>query len=117
MMTAGNQPCGSGGTDTTPAYQGTHDSVFGMLEQQNQWTRTVWTKRFEDGIVEVRLNGKVKWRVLGYYGDVQREFVVVLICNHKGKVYVPKGALRTAAARMNAIKAGREKAVSCVRPS
>jgi hypothetical protein len=96
-------------------YQGSHTAVFDFLEQCVQW-KMPWADTLGDGLIEVRLSGKVKWRVLGYYSDVRVEFVVVLVCNHKQNVYAPKDAIPTAKKRMRDIKAGKQRTIICVRP-
>lgn len=105
--------------DATPAAQGSHTSVFDILEQQVQW-RPPWTKLVgkKKAIVEVRLSGadRIEWRVLGFYGSQRQEFVIVAICNHKGRVYDPPDILDTAIKRRNEILKDPTKAISCVRP-
>ncbi|MER9248921.1 hypothetical protein [Mesorhizobium sp. M0590] len=76
-----------------------------------------YSKVLEDGLVEVRLNGLVKWRIFGFFDrTVRREFVVVAIGNHKQNVYTPKGVLSSAYYLKKEIEAGREKADRCERP-
>lgn len=103
--------------DNNPDYQGSHDSVFGMLEQQDQW-REPHAKILDknNGIIEVRLTGIVRHRVLGFYGSVRREFIVVATCHHKGEVYTPKNIRKTAAERRKRIEADIGEAPSCERP-
>jgi len=67
-------------------------------------------------LIEVRLSGRVMWRILGFYGSERRQFVVVGACNHKGKVYEPKEALNTARRMIKEIKAGKKVTVPCERP-
>lgn len=101
--------------DSNPDYQGTHDSIFDILEQQQQW-KMPWTRPLGDGLIEVRLHGKVQYRILGYYGDARKEFIVVGTCSHKGNVYTPKDAIKVAKKAMNDIKGGRANAIQCSRP-
>ena len=99
--------------------RGTHDSVFRMLEQQKQWTNTVHTKIFDknNGIIEVRLTGNPKHRILGFYGEAQREFVILGTCTHKQHVYDPPSIRKTVVSRKKEILENKLKAQVCVRPS
>ena len=100
-----------------PDYNGTHDSVFRILETQLQWTNTIYTVVLPGGILEVRLSGARQWRVLGYYGSARREFVVTAIGYHKGKVYTPKDLLKQAVSRRVELENGTRNAPICERPS
>ena len=98
-------------------FQGTHDSIFGILEQQQQWAKP-HTKMIKNGggLIEVCLNGQIQWRIFGYWGSSRRrQFIVVAVGNHKQKVYSPKGILKTAQKRMNDIKSGKKGTVDCER--
>jgi len=105
--------------DATPAAQGSHTSVFDILEQRVVW-KDPWTKIFDkpNAILEVRLSGadNVEWRILGFYGSIRQEFVVVAVCNHKGRVYDPPSIRKTAIKRKKEILQTPVKAISCVRP-
>ncbi|MFZ3211446.1 MAG: hypothetical protein WA188_08010 [Terriglobales bacterium] len=46
-------------------------------------------------------------RVLGIFGDVRKETVLLVGCYHKGKVYTPADALDTAYRRAKAFREGR----------
>ena len=103
--------------DADKAAQGSHDSVFGILEQQLQW-REPYAKLLDknNGIIEVRLSGRVQWRILGFYGDERCVFVVVAICYHKEKVYTPRDVIKTARRRKAEIQIDLGKALVCERP-
>lgn len=103
--------------DDNIEYQGTHDAIFEIIEQQTAWTNTTYTKTLGDDLIEVRLNGPVKWRIFGFFGEKRREFVVVATGNHKQNVYVPKDVKKTAVKIIKAIKAGTGKTKDCERPS
>lgn len=104
--------------DENSDYQGSHDSIFEMLESRQNWgpPYTEFLDK-ENRIVEVRLTGKVKHRILGFYGDVRNEFIVVATCFHKQDVYTPADIKDTAARRKREIAQKKTKAISCVRPS
>jgi transcriptional regulator with XRE-family HTH domain len=70
--------------DSSPDFQGSHDSIFEMLESRVNWGPP--HAKFldsENRIIEVRLTGKVKHRILGFYGDTRGEFIVLGTCFHK----------------------------------
>ena len=98
-------------------YQGSHDAIFEIIEQQQSWTNPYYTKAMGDDLIEVRLNGAVQWRIFGFYGDKRREFVVVAIGYHKQNVYYPKAIKETAKKIIGAIKSGIKKANDCERPN
>lgn len=102
--------------DQHPEMQGSHDSVFRMLEAQPQWNNTVYTKTLPGKVIEVRLSGPIQWRVMGHYGNAQREFVVTDIGYHKGARDTPKGLKGNAALHRKLIKAGAANAHVCNRP-
>jgi hypothetical protein len=103
--------------DLNPDFQGSHDSIFEMLESRLNWgpPHTEFLDR-ENRIVEVRLTGKVKHRILGFYGETRGEFVVVGTCIHKQDVYTPHGIRDTVVDRKNEIEKNQGKAIACVRP-
>lgn len=100
----------------TSGAQGAHDANFEILEQQPQW-KPPHTKFFDkpNRIIEVRLQGTVKHRILGVYGK-EREFIVLGACYHKQKVYFPHDIRRTVIKRKNEIDADNSKAIRCERP-
>jgi hypothetical protein len=102
----------------TPDAQGSHDSVFEGLESMVNW-RKPWTDFIDKDarIIEVRLSGDVEWRVFGFHSGAQREFVVLGIGYHKGKVYTPHGIKRTLIIRKKEIESNPEKAKPCERPT
>lgn len=103
----------------TVAAQGSHTVVFDQLEQRLDW-RKPWTDILDkkNKIIEVRLSdaANIEWRILGFYGEARQEFIVLLVCNHKQRVYDPKDAKKTAVKRKKIIEADQQKAPSCDRP-
>jgi Phage derived protein Gp49-like (DUF891) len=101
-----------------PNYQGTHDSIFGILEQQPFWAPP-HTKSLKNGngLIEICLNGNVQWRIFGFWGTVRKQFIVVAIGYHKGRVYFPKDVIKTAKKRMKQIQADNRGAKNCERPT
>lgn len=99
------------------AYQGTHDGVFDIIEQQEAWINPYYTKALGSDLVEVRLSGTVQWRIFGFYGAKRRQFVVVTTGNHKENVYDPRDVKKTAIKIINAIKSGTKEAKDCERPT
>lgn len=89
-----------------------------MLEQRTDW-REPHAKYFDkkERIIEIRLTGNPKHRILGFYGGKQKEFIVLATCTHKQKVYDPPGIRKTVVKRQKEIVATPSKAKSCVRPS
>ena len=102
------------------ATKASHDYALEFLEvrEHHDW---IGTPHFgplvpQKGIYEIRLPGKIKWRLLGYFGPRPAQFTVVLICNHKGPVYEPKDSRKTAVKRKGDIESGKRKRIHCVRP-
>jgi hypothetical protein len=97
--------------------QGSHDSVFDALESMVSW-RKPWTDFIDKKarIIEVRLSGDVEWRVFGFHGGAQREFIVLGTGYHKGRVYTPANVRKTAIKRKQEIEADPGKAKFCERP-
>jgi hypothetical protein len=104
--------------DSNLEFQGSHDAIFGMLEDRQSWgpPHAEFLDK-ENRIIEVRLTGKVKHRILGFYSeDVRGEFIVLGTCFHKQDVYTPPDIRSTVVDRKNEIKKNRGKAIACVRP-
>jgi hypothetical protein len=101
--------------DAHPDCQGSHDSVFRILDTLTPW-REPQAKKLSSGVIEVRLSGTLEWRVFGFYGTKQKEFVVVSIASKKGAVYTPKDALKTAEKLMKLCQADSGKAGHCECP-
>jgi hypothetical protein len=103
--------------DSSPDFQGSHDSIFEMLESRVNWgpphTEFLDT---ENRIIEVRLTGKVKHRILGFYGDTHGEFIVLGTCFHKQSVYSPPDIKQTVIDRKNEIQRNQGRAIACARP-
>lgn len=102
--------------DDNPACQGSHDSVFDILEQRAPWAEP-HAKKLGDDVIEVRLSGsdRTEWRIFGcYHGKLH--FVVVAIGFHKGRVYSPKDIKNTAQKRVAGIKSGAIGIKACERP-
>lgn len=104
--------------DANPDIHGTHDSTFDILEQQDRWAKPHCDFINKDErLLEIRLNGKVKFRIFGYYDlEVRKQFVVLGIGNHKGPVYSPKDILKTIILRKKEVLNGAATAHHCPRP-
>lgn len=100
-----------------PTYQGSHDGIFDIIEQQTAWTNTIYTKPLGNDLIEVRLSGPRQWRIFGFYGSKRREFVIVATGFHKDQVYEPKDIKKTAVKIIKAIKSGNMEAKDCERPN
>lgn len=94
-----------------------HDVVLEFLEQRlgSLW-RLPHADLLGDGLIEIRITGDVQWRVLGFFGPSKFDFTVVLVCYHKGRVYTPKSAIKTAKRIMAEIETDLRKRKRCVRP-
>jgi hypothetical protein len=103
--------------DSSPDFQGSHDSIFEMLESRNTWgpPHADFLDK-ENRIVEVRLTGKVKHRILGFYGEARGEFIVLGTCAHKQTVYTPRNIRETVVSRKTEIQKNPGRAHACVRP-
>lgn len=55
--------------------------------------------------LEFKADGKA-YRVLGVFGAVRKEAVIIIGCYHKGSVYTPTGALETAYKRARSLADG-----------
>lgn len=103
--------------DANPAYQGSHDAIFDLIETQEVWNYpAVDILDKNNRIIEVRLRGKVKHRILGFYSGRSCEFVIVGFCYHKQQVYHPKDIKNTAVKRKKAIEQDPTNARPCQRP-
>lgn len=73
---------------------------------KSQWDEPHGKKlKNEDPIYEIRYQAfKRQERALGFFDDAAGVFVIVLICNHKGRVYSPPEAIATAHRRMAEIR-------------
>ena len=58
------------------------------------------------GLGEIRVGGDVEWRLVGHRDTQHDAYTVVVICNHKGRVYQPTDALATAARRWREMQNG-----------
>jgi hypothetical protein len=103
--------------ESNPIFQGSHDAIFEILESRQNWGPP-YAKFLnkQDRIIEVRLIGKVKHRILGFYGNVRGEFIVLGTCIHKQKVYTPHGIRETVVIRKTEIQNNQGRAIACVRP-
>jgi|SRR3982751_1801221 hypothetical protein len=105
--------------DDHPDFRGSHDAIFRILEQRPQWGPP-HTKFFnkKERIIEVRLTGSPKHRILGFYPrNVRMGFTVLATCSHKQKVYVPPDIRKIVVKRMKEVLANAAKAPPCDRPS
>ena len=94
--------------------KGKHETVFDILEARQIWT-TPYSKKLGDGLVEIRIRGEIQHRILGYFSP-EKGFTILLICTHKGRVYSPRDAIKTARKRMKLITEGKANAFICKRP-
>jgi hypothetical protein len=95
--------------------KGRHDNVFRFLESRTDWTKP-YAKKLDDGLVEITLKARVQHRLLGFCWPERLHFTILLPCTHKGDVYDPKDALKTANVRMKQLTNGLEWKRCCVRP-
>jgi hypothetical protein len=88
-----------------------------MLEDRHNWgpPHTEFLDK-DNRIIEVRLTGKVKHRILGFYGSTRGEFIVLGTCTHKQNVYDPPSIKDTVVNRKNEIESNQGRAIACVRP-
>ncbi len=90
--------------------------MFEILETSPVW-REPWCKRLKhrSGLIEVKVDTRVAYRILGFTGPERFTFKIMLICNHKGRVYDPPDAIRTAARRKKEVETGKG-VIRCARP-
>ena len=100
-----------------PEIQGTHDAKLRILEQQPIWNDPHYTDNMPGDVVEIRIKGRVQWRIFGHYGQKRYEFVVTAIGWHKGRQYNPRGVVATAGLLKLKIESGKSNAPICKRPS
>jgi hypothetical protein len=100
--------------------KGRHDVALDFLEvrENHEWYNTPHFGELvpDEGIYEIRIRGKIQWRLAGYFSP-NKEFTIVLICNHKQNVYNPRNAKKTAVKRRKQIESGSKTRKLCVRPS
>jgi hypothetical protein len=88
------------------------DSFLNLLARSDEWAapdiRLLRGK--QSGLSELRwTSGKVEHRIVGYRQpdrDGRHQYVMVIGCTHKGRVYKPADALATAVARKHQIERG-----------
>lgn len=97
--------------------RGQHRQVFEILEQLETWSRPL-AKNLAKGLVEIIIRSEVQWRIFGFYWPrkQRRSFTIVLIGNHKGKVYNPPDATKKARNRIRNIENGKSNVRRCNRP-
>lgn len=106
--------------DANPDFHASHDSTFDILEQRENWgePHCKYINKNER-ILEVRLTGKIKYRIFGIYdplSSARRQFIVLAIGSHKGSVYSPRNVLKTIVSRKVEVLNGSVAAPSCARP-
>jgi len=105
--------------DENPQFRGTHDAVFRILEQLDNWKPPYADFLNKDKrIVEVRLNGNIKHRILGFVSPVtRREFIVLGTCTHKQRVYDPPDIKKTVVKRKKDVERDLTRTIACARPT
>lgn len=78
------------------------------VSPKKQWDEPHGKKlKNEDPLYEIRYQAfRRQERALGYFDDAAGTFVILVICNHKDKVYKPASAFNTAHTRMEQIRSG-----------
>lgn len=78
------------------------------VSPKSQWHEPHGKKlKNEDPIYEIRYKAfNRQERALGYFEDSSGGFFIVLICHHKGRVYSPPKAFKTAQRRVKEIQSG-----------
>jgi hypothetical protein len=75
------------------------------ITPKEQWYPTVKKLKNEDPLYEIRYKAnKRQTRALGYFADRAGLFIITNICYHKGTVYEPPGAFKTAHTRLKQIQ-------------
>lgn len=104
--------------DQHPEAQGRHDAVLRIIENQPVWNNEDYTDNMPGDVVEIRVTGKVQWRVFGHYSKGERHvFVVNETGWHKGKQYKPRSVVKSSELRRIELEEGEANAVLCKRPS
>ena len=101
-----------------PGLRGAHDATFRILEQRDVWQRPnfkILKKRGGLGEVLFKAN-KVQWRVFGFFGPNDKEFIVLGCGYHKDRVYKPRDIIKTCHAHMLEVKDDPKNAKPCRRP-
>ena len=87
------------------------ETLLDLLSKQKQWSerdfKTLSGKHLS-GISEIRFKSAqgTPIRVLGMKGPGANEYILLVGCTHKGKVYDPAEALDTAVVRKNSLTNG-----------
>jgi hypothetical protein len=71
---------------------------FEFLEGESRKLRIWELKFFADN---------KQYRLLGVFGSLRKQAILLVGCSHKGKVYVPANALKTAIKRAKALRDGK----------
>ncbi len=92
-----------------------HEAVFTILEQRTVWSSPYYKKlKNADGIGEIRISTEVPHRIFGYHDGMT--FNIMIIGSHKGNIYSPRDAIKTARNRMREVEEGVVQLVGCKRP-
>jgi hypothetical protein len=91
----------------SPARRATFDSFLDRIAKMKAWPTGLCDPiKNHAGCWELRWTAeKVEHRVFGYYGG-EKEFVMVIGCTHKGKVYDPPGAFQSLDERKQKLEKG-----------
>lgn len=89
-----------------------------MLEQMDRWRLPNFKiLKNAGGMGEVLFSANnVQWRVFGFFGPAEKEFIVLGCGSHKGRVYDPKSIINTCVARMREVTDDARNAKRCLRP-
>ena len=90
--------------ELSPQEQADMDALLETLEKTEVWPhdnfRALSGAKYA-GLWEIRWWGdqRVPLRLIGYLDRDKKEFMLLMGCNHKGKIYKPPGAIDTALTR------------------
>src|SRR6266436_3980282 len=81
------------GNGLSPGRRAVFDTFLDRIAKMETWPSGIcYPIRNHAGCFEIRWTAeKVEHRIFGYYG-IGKEFVLLVGCTHKGKVYDPPGA-------------------------
>jgi hypothetical protein len=100
--------------DLSPQDKAAADAFVGAMHMKLEWDWPEYRKSMKGaarGLGELRWSSqRVEHRLIGYFHD--GNWVALLGCTHKGKVYSPSGALETALQRKTSLANGEASTVA-----
>lgn len=94
----------------SPQVRSDFDTLLGILRRTREWRKPEFKLlkgKLYKGLGEIRWEtANVQHRLIGCTGSQQGEYIFLIGCTHKGRIYTPPSALDTAIQRMKFLRTG-----------